>query len=324
MGAWIDRPIRVELSGSTFKTVRAQSVARLMPGDTMVVELPVIPTSNSEEFEDAKLELVVDSHSWSIPVVTEGSNLVHDFTKWSTEDVDLHSAPAWFTRAKFGIFIHWGLYSVPAWADKAAGKYAEWYWYWLNAPKEHGRGTYDHHLTTYGADFEYDDFIPIFQGEKFDAKAWLELFTEAGAKYFVFTTKHHDGYALFDTEDTSHRNSVVMGPKRDFTKELLDTAEREYPHLKRGTYYSMPEWYNPLYKKYARPEDPLPFLGGPAHNPYTGKEEPYTGHIDVGDYVSDLQVPQLQILVEKYTPDLLWGDIGMAVSSILHHKLMSE
>lgn len=312
--AWIDRQINLSLAGSTFETVRPASVPRLMPGDMAQVEVLVRPTSSSAEFDDSMLELTVDSHSWSVPVSTEGS-LVHDFTQWTAdEDVEKHSAPAWFTGAKFGVFIHWGLYSVPAWADCEAGKYAEWYWFWQHTKDVNGPGTYNHHLKTYGADFVYDDFIPMFTADKFDPSTWVDLFADAGAKYFVFTTKHHDGYALFDTEQTSNRNSLLLGPKRDFVAELFDASKARHPDLKLGAYYSMPEWYNPLYEPYGRDDGALSFFGGLAHNAYRpGETEPYTGHVDEGDYIQGLQVPQLQILADKYKADMIWGDIGMAV-----------
>lgn len=312
--SWLVGPVTVALKGNSFQTVRPAVISRIMPGDEVLVEVLVTPTGTGEEFTDAVVDLSTGSHSWSTAVQVEGARLIHDFTLWrSDEDVEAHTAPAWFNNAKFGIFIHWGPYSVPAWADKEDGKYAEWYWFWQNTREINGPGTYEHHLKTWGPDFVYDDFIPLFKGEKFDPAAWVNLFGDAGAKYFVMTCKHHDGYALFDTGGTSNRNSLLLGPKRDFVKELMDAAATVRPDLKRGTYYSMPEWYNPLYEKYGRDDGALSFFGGLAKNPYTGKLEPYTGHVDVGDYISGLQVPQLHILADKYDSDLMWGDIGMAV-----------
>lgn len=77
---------------------------------------------------------------------------------------------------------------------------------------------------------------------QWDAKAWVDLFADSGAQYFVLTTKHHDGFAMFDTKDTTHRNSLHYGPKRDVLKELFDAAKKYQPHLHRGTYFSLPEW----------------------------------------------------------------------------------
>jgi alpha-L-fucosidase len=99
----------------------------------------------------------------------------------------------------------------------------------------------------------YDDFIANFTGSKFNASEWLDLFDNAGAKYFVFVTvcdpliaphieclmlsqKHHDGYALFDTRNTTNRSSVQLGPKRDFLAELFATAKKEKPEMHRGAF----------------------------------------------------------------------------------------
>jgi alpha-L-fucosidase len=103
----------------------------------------------------------------------------------------------------------------------------------------------------------------------------------------------------------------------------MDAAEKYQPGLYKGAYYSMPEWYNPLYVPYGRDDGALPFWGGPSKNPYNGTVEEYTGHIDVGDYISGLQVPQLEILANDYNVDLIWGDIGMAVI-VLYAPLTPE
>ena len=142
-----------------------------------------------------------------------------------------HSVPYWYESAKFGIFIHWGLYSVPSWAPVGAD-YAEWYWWNYNRK---GSATYNYHKSFYGPDIEYDDFISTWKPDQFDPQKWLDVIDSSGAKYFVFTTKHHDGFALFDTQVTD-RSSAKMNPYKDFTRELLTLAKNEYPHLKRGVY----------------------------------------------------------------------------------------
>jgi alpha-L-fucosidase len=98
----------------------------------------------------------------------------------------------------------------------------------------------------------YDDFFPRFLGELYNASAWVDVIARSGAKYFALTTKHHDGYALFDTGKTSDRSSVKLHPKRDFLRELIDAAKRERPELKRGTYFSMPEWFHPDYQGHGK------------------------------------------------------------------------
>ena len=147
--------------------------------------------------------------------------------------VNAHTVPKWYEDCKFGIFIHWGIYSVPAFAPHtwelgevdskewfADNPYAEWYYNSLNI----GKGpTYKHHIEKYGKDFKYEDFIPMWKAENWDPKQWAEIFKEAGAEYVVLTTKHHDGFCLFPSKYT-HFNSVEMGPKRNITGELTEAV----------------------------------------------------------------------------------------------------
>ncbi|NNG34956.1 alpha-L-fucosidase [Nakamurella aerolata] len=200
-----------------------------------------------------------------------------------------HPTPDWFNNDKFGIFIHWGAYSVPAWGPR--GSYAEWYWNYLNNP---GSPTNTYHKQTYGVDFPYDRFAQEWDPSKFDPSAWVQLFKDAGAKYFVLTSKHHEGVALFDSK-VSERDTVAMGPGRDLAKELFDAARAE-SDLKAGFYYSLYEWFNPQY------------TGKPATNPYTGQPVPYTGGQTSGDYVQDYMKPQMEELIKQYDPDILWCD----------------
>lgn len=122
-----------------------------------------------------------------------------------------HPAPEWFTKAKFGIFIHWGAYSVPAFGSE---------WYPRNMYLQ-GSPEFEHHVKTYGPhkDFGYKDFIPLFRAERFDPAAWAELFREAGAQYVVPVAEHHDGFQMYKS-DISHWNAAEMGPKRDVLGEL--------------------------------------------------------------------------------------------------------
>src|SRR3546814_11590272 len=103
-----------------------------------------------------------------------------------------YRTPDWFLDAKFGIFIHWGVYSVPAFAN-------EWYSRNMYVP---GNPAYEHHLKTYGpqSKFGYKDFIQMFKAEKFDPAAWVKLFTAAGAKYVIPDAEHCDGFALYDSD----------------------------------------------------------------------------------------------------------------------------
>ena len=126
--------------------------------------------------------------------------------------------PNWFKKEKLGIFVHWGLYSVPANSNE---------WYSRNMYIK-GMPAYEHHIKTYGPqkDFGYKDFIPMFTAEGFDASEWLKLFKDAGAGYVFPVAEHHDGFQMYDSE-LSDWNVVQMGPHRDILGELKTEAEKE-------------------------------------------------------------------------------------------------
>jgi alpha-L-fucosidase len=119
--------------------------------------------------------------------------------------------PRWYEDAKFGIFIHWGVFSVPAFANE---------WYSRNMYQQKNR-EYEHHVKTYGphTKFGYKDFVPMFKAERFDPRAWAGLFKEAGAKYVVPVAEHHDGFAMYDCS-ICRWNAVNMGPNRDMLGQL--------------------------------------------------------------------------------------------------------
>lgn len=133
----------------------------------------------------------------------------------SWESLSAYRVPEWYQKAKFGIFIHWGAYSVPAFGS-------EWYprnMYVKDSPE------YKHHIETYGkhTEFGYKDFIPLFKGEHFNADRWIELFARAGAEYVVPVAEHHDGFQMYNSE-ISHWNACEMGPKRDVLGELTESC----------------------------------------------------------------------------------------------------
>lgn len=126
--------------------------------------------------------------------------------------------PEWFREQKLGIFIHWGLYSVPANSNE---------WYSRNMYIK-GMPAYEHHIKTYGVqkDFGYKDFIPMFQAEKFEPAEWIRIFKKAGAGYIFPVAEHHDGFQMYDS-DLSDWNTVKMGPHRDVLGELKEAAKAE-------------------------------------------------------------------------------------------------
>ena len=129
----------------------------------------------------------------------------------SWESLSQFQPPRWFNRLKFGIFLHWGVYSVPAFANE---------WYSRNMYIQ-GTREFEHHVQTYGphVQFGYKDYIPMFKAEKFDPDAWAALFEAAGARYVVTVAEHHDGFQMYRS-DLSRWNAWEMGPKRDVLGEL--------------------------------------------------------------------------------------------------------
>jgi len=126
-----------------------------------------------------------------------------------------YRTPDWFRDAKFGIFIHWGVYSVPAFAN-------EWYSRNMYVP---GNAAYEHQVATYGpqSKFGYKDFIPQFKAEKFDPAAWVQLFSDAGARYVVPVAEHCDGFAMYQS-DLTEWDAAEMGPHRDVVGLIAKAA----------------------------------------------------------------------------------------------------
>src|ERR1039457_3320047 len=138
------------------------------------------------------------------------------------ESLQKFEAPDWYRDAKFGIFIHWGVYSVPAFGS-------EWY---PRLMYQQGTAEFKHHLATYGSQdtFGYKDFIPMFKAEKFNPAAWVTLFKKAGSKYVIPVAEHHDGFAMYQTA-LSKWNAYDMGPRRDVVGELAEEVDRKSTRL---------------------------------------------------------------------------------------------
>ncbi|WP_405698887.1 alpha-L-fucosidase [Streptomyces sp. NBC_01383] len=296
--------LSVDVPGA--RTVAPARVTRLAPGDQARVRIGIRNRPGTAPGTARDGGVVARGRGQQAATVRRSLTLgVPDYTP-TDASLSTHQAPYWFQDAKFGIFIHWGVYSVPAWAPVGT-QYAEWYW---NQMQDPNNPTYAHHRDTYGESFAYDDFIPRFRAEHFDPRSWVELFRDAGAQYHVLTSKHHEGFALWDTK-LSDRNSVKMGPKRDVIRELFDASRRYAPELHRGLYFSMPEWFNPDH----------PWMGHAPRNPYTLEPVPYTGHSAGKDYVTEFQGPQMLELIEGYDPEIIWCDIGGDNDS---HRVLAE
>lgn len=172
------------------------------------------------------------------------------------ESLKLHPLPKWFDDAKFGIFIHWGVYSVPAYAT-------EWY------PRQmytEGHDVYIHHLEEYGAAWEYGykDFIPQFTAENWEPEVWARLFKQAGARYVVPVAEHHDGFAMWDS-DLTEWDAMDKGPKRDIIGEL-ELAIRNQGMKYAPSYHRAFNWryYEPSYELERKCDTEDPQFAGPA------------------------------------------------------------
>lgn len=225
------------------------------------------------------------------------------------DSLGAYRVPNWFRDAKFGIFIHWGVYSVPAFDN-------EWY------PRDmylQGSAAFNHQVKTYGpqSKFGYKDFIPLFRAEKFNADAWLDLFVRAGARYVVPVAEHCDGFAMYDSEITPW-NAVNMGPRRDVVGEL-SVATR-----KRGLHFGVSShraehwwWYDGGMKFDSDVQDPrYTGLYGPAR-PRTlvgddDSKEPDPDHLERWlppdrAFLDDWLARSAEI-VDKYHPDVFYFD----------------
>lgn len=220
------------------------------------------------------------------------------------EAVKAHNVPEWFHDAKLGIFVHWGLYSVPAWAPLtgelhkviADGGWLKWfsnnpYAEWYQNSLAIGQGaTYEHHTRTYGPDFRYSDFSSMFQEatQRFDPSAMAGLFKQAGARYVVLTTKHHEGFLLWPSNRPNPRQSNWQ-LQRDVVGELTEAVRDR--DMKIGLYYSGGlDWtFNPHVVK----DIADLFMGVPQSPDY---EAYASGHI--------------RELIARYQPAVLWNDIG--------------
>ncbi len=193
------------------------------------------------------------------------------------ESLDSRPTPDWWLDAKFGIFIHWGVYSVPAFTTK--GNYAEWYLHSLETNAHKGKVRAFHEVN-YGSRTYYD-LADDFHAELYNPDEWARLFERAGAKYAVLTSKHHDGFCLWPNEQANTAwdmpwNSEVRGPGRDLLGELFTALNKT--KVKPGLYFSLYEWFNPIW--------------------------PY----DHAQYASEHAMPQLYEVVLRYEPWGVWAD----------------
>ncbi|ANJ26187.1 alpha-L-fucosidase [Agromyces aureus] len=206
--------------------------------------------------------------------------------------------PDWAREASLGFFVHWGAYSVPAWAEPsgalgtvpddewfAHNAYAEWY---ANTIRIEGSPAAEHHAREFGG-APYDALLDAWRAESYDPADWARLFRSVGADYVVPTTKHHDGIALWDAPGSGDLTTVARGPRRDLIGPLAEAVRAE--GIRFGVYYSGGlDWA---------------FTGGPPHRSSADIELQRPKDADYNDYAFAHVVD----LIERYAPDLIWNDI---------------
>jgi alpha-L-fucosidase len=231
------------------------------------------------------------------------------------ESLGSYKTPDWYQDAKFGIFIHWGVYSVPAFANE---------WYARNMYQQ-GSREYQHQIATYGPEnkFGYKDFIPQFKAEHFDPREWARLFHEAGAKYVVPVAEHHDGFPMY-ASDLTDWCAGKMGPKRDIIGELAEAIRAEGLHFGASSHRAEHDWFfNPGRQFDSDVNDPMyASLYGPAH---PRRLKPGADHELIEDwtYVSteymDDWLARSAEIVEKYHPDIMYFDWWIGQPSFRGH-----
>lgn len=192
---------------------------------------------------------------------------------WSS--LDKRPLPGWYDTSKIGIFIHWGVFSVPSF-------YSEWLWWeWKgDFPKTAVTNFMDEN---YPPEWTYADFATQFHAELFDPNEWTDLLVASGAKYVVFTSKHHEGFTMWPSKYSFNWNAMDVGPKRNLLADLA-TSIRNRSDLIFGLYHSMYEWFHPLYKQ----DKKNLFL--------------------TQNFPKMKTLPELYEIVQTYKPDVIWSD----------------
>jgi alpha-L-fucosidase len=217
------------------------------------------------------------------------------------ESLRHYEVPDWYKDAKFGIFIHWGVYSVPAFGS-------EWY---PRQMYQQGSEEYKHHLATYGspAKFGYKDFIPRFTAEHFDPNQWADLFKAAGAKYVVPVFEHHDGFAMYNS-GLSDWTVVKMGPRRDVYAELAAALRQRGLRLGASSHRIEHDFFLDGGRKIESDVNDPQFAAfyGPAHTWLDGKKTLLEDFTYVSDAYLDDWLARDTEIVEKYSPDIMYFD----------------
>lgn len=216
------------------------------------------------------------------------------------ESLSAYKVPEWYRNAKFGIFIHWGVYSVPAFGSE---------WYSRNMYLK-GSAEYEHHIKTYGSqkDFGYKDFIPMFKAENFNPDEWASVFKNAGAKYVVPVAEHHDGFQMYKSE-ISHWNAYEMGPKRDVLGELKLSCQRQGIEIGASS-HRIEHWFFMSHGKEFESDIKEPLQRGDLYWPSMPDgdyQDIYSEPTPTEEFLQDWMIRTCE-LIDRYQPRILYFD----------------
>ncbi|KAK3101429.1 hypothetical protein FSP39_003516 [Pinctada imbricata] len=192
------------------------------------------------------------------------------------DSLDSRPLPDWYDDAKLGMFINWGVYTVPSFAD-------EWFWYrWKGPSGEVNPAIVKYMKENYPPGFTYQDFAAQLKLEFYNPKRWMKTILKSGVKYIVLSTKHHEGFTMYPSKYSFNWNAMDVGPKKDLIGEMAKAINGSGIHF--GLYHSLFEWFNPIFLK--------------------DQENKYTTQ----DFVFGKTLPELYEIVENYKPDVVWSD----------------
>ncbi|GAA3615005.1 alpha-L-fucosidase [Flavivirga amylovorans] len=221
---------------------------------------------------------------------------------------------AWFQDAKFGIFLHWGPYAVPAHSSE---KYPKGIYQESWRKNRDSITVWNYHRKHYGepSEFGYKDLFPLFKAEKFNAQEWINLFKKAGAKYVVPVAEHHDGFAMYNSKVTRW-NVVNMGPKKDIMRALKDEAEKQ------GLKFGMSSHFA-LNRQYYSHKDPNWDTNDPEFQDLYWKKVD-KGALPTQEFL-DVWWNRTTDIIDQYEPDLLWFDFGLDKPGFtpVHKKILA-
>ncbi|XP_061597914.1 tissue alpha-L-fucosidase-like [Cololabis saira] len=192
---------------------------------------------------------------------------------WSS--LDSRPLPPWYDQAKVGVFIHWGVFSVPGFGS-------EWFWWHWQGQQPPDQKCVSYMRENYPPGFSYPEFAHQFDARFFQPQDWAELLQASGAKYVVLTAKHHEGFTNWESPNSWNWNSVDVGPYRDLVGELGEAVRNRSLHY--GLYNSLYEWFHPLYLNDKK-------------NKFKTQE-----------FVMNKLLPELYNMVVRYRPELIWSD----------------